>query len=146
MAVKALKSRAAPRRRLVGKEVSQFTCPSEAAARVSAAARLRKCSRLRAVMRGFPAEEAVVERRDGLAQLQSRAGRTLIRRRGRSLPARAGSAGERSRFGLALSQVAPGRIGAAVAELVRFRGDVDDAGPRDGPEGGMVTSSLTPRA
>src|SRR5439155_13531904 len=39
-------------------------------------------------------------------------------------------------FGLALSQVAPGRIRAAVAELVRFRGDVDDAGPRDGPEGG----------
>src|SRR6266403_2974675 len=125
---------------VVGEEVPEVHVPERGGrARQRGPSASADAHVFRAVLRGHsPAVEAIVQRRDRLAQLpEPRDGGVLliVDADADFLHAR-GSARERSGFGLTLSQVAPGRIRAAVAELVRFRGDVDDAGPRDGPEGG----------
>src|SRR5437588_3078187 len=73
--------------------------------------------------------EAVVERSDRLAQLPQPGDRRIflvvdLHRDGLHARRRAR---QRSRLGLALAEIAPGRIGAAVPALVRFGSDEDDS-------------------
>ena len=94
---------------------------------------------LRRVLRGQAAAvQAVVERRDRLAQLPHSGDRRIfliVDVDGHLVHARR-RAGQFAGLGLALAQVGPVRIARAVAPAVGLGSDVDDARPRHGAEGG----------